>query len=161
MLPLLVSAGAAFDSSKTFRYVLWRNFAVDPKDVCLWIMLNPSTADEHTDDPTVRRCQQFSRAWGFDACRVVNAFSFRSTNPKALSIVPDPIGPENDHYLQQEAAAASKIVCAWGVHGALDGRSGRLRALLSAHECWCFGLTKNGEPLHPLYQHSQNALVRW
>lgn len=161
MLPLLVSAGATFDPAKIYRYVLWRNFVPDPVDPCLWVMLNPSTADEYQDDPTVRRCQQFSRQWGHDACRVVNAFAFRSTKPAAIEIVSDPVGPENDVHLAREAAGASRIVCAWGVHGAFEGRSASVRALFANRECWCFGLTKNGEPLHPLYQHSKTALVRW
>lgn len=156
-----MSAGATFDPAKTFRYTLWRNFVMDPKDACLWIMLNPSTADESTDDPTVRRCQQFSRAWGFDSCQVVNIFAYRSRDPNVLPDVSDPIGPENDDVLRREAAAASKIICAWGVNGSVNGRSTQLRVLLSAFECWCFGLTKNREPLHPLYQPAKIALVRW
>lgn len=161
MLPLLVSAGATFDPSKMYRYVLWRDFVVEPKDACLWIMLNPSTATESTDDPTVRRCQQFSRQWGFDSCRVVNIFAYRSKDPSVLRDLSDPVGPENDFHLQREAASANKIVCAWGVHGSVGGRSLRVRQVLSAFECWCFGLTKNNEPLHPLYQHAKSVLVRW
>lgn len=161
MLPLLVSAGATFDASKTYRYALWRNFVPEPKDSCLWVMLNPSTADAYSDDPTIRRCQQFSRQWGYDACRVVNAFAFRATQPKALEVVADPVGPENDTHLLLESAVATRIICAWGVHGAFNGRSASVRALLKDRECWCFGLTKNHEPLHPLYQHSSSSLVRW
>ena len=156
-----VGVGAVFDDTKTYRYVLWRNFVVEPKSTCLWIMLNPSTADEFKDDPTVRRCQQFSRQWGFDACRVVNIFAYRSTNPKILSNLANPVGPENDLHLQRETKTATKIVCAWGAHGSVNDRSLSVRQLLIACECWCFGLTKNNEPRHPLYQHSKTALVRW
>lgn len=157
----LVGAGATFDPAKVYRYVLWRNFIITPKYACLWIMLNPSTADEHQDDPTIRRCQQFSRQWGFDSCRVVNLFAFRSTNPAALPLVTDPVGPQNDAYLQREAVAASKIICAWGVRGTLGGRSASIRTLLSGIESWCFGMTKGGEPLHPLYQPATRTLARW
>lgn len=149
------------DDSKRYRYVLWRNFVAKPANSCLWVMLNPSTADEYQDDPTIRRCQRFSRSWGYDACRVVNMFAYRSTNPDVLRAVHDPIGPENDIYIKREAASASRVVVAWGAHGALHGRSVQVRALLSGSPCWCFGLTKSGEPLHPLYQHSSSALVVW
>lgn len=161
MLPLLVSAGATFGDDDRYRYNLWRNFVVDPKDACLWVMLNPSTATETADDPTVRRCQQFSRAWGFDACRVVNIFAWRSTDPKVLTLLEDPVGPENDEWIAREASWAGKIICAWGAYGHLRGRSEQMHRLLSPYEPWCFGLTKNMQPLHPLYQHSTTPLVRW
>jgi hypothetical protein len=161
VLPLLANAGATLDPTRTYRYVLWREFTLEPKTVALWVMLNPSTADEYVNDPTIRRVRAFSLAWGFDACRIVNLFAYRSTDPDVLPKIADPVGPDNDRIIRLEAQAATKIIVAWGKNGALHGRSRHVRGLLAPFECWCFGTCENGEPKHPLYQHSSSQLVRW
>ncbi len=68
-------------------------------------MLNPSTADETQEDPTIRRCLGFAKSWGFDRLIIVNIFAFRSTNPDALYSQVDPIGVGNDlvHVADEEA----------------------------------------------------------
>jgi hypothetical protein len=153
--------GATYDPDPMYRYTLWRNFVDAPVDPCLWVMLNPSTATESVDDPTIRRCQDFSRLWGYDACRVVNVFALRSTDPRGLRLVVDPVGPLNDDAIAREAAAASRIVCAWGAHGTFKDRSLQVVHLLRHYDLWCFGQTKNGQPLHPLYQPSTSPLVKF
>lgn len=161
MLPLLVSAGATFDESHRYRYVLWRNFVNEPVDPCLWVMLNPSTATEFEDDQTVRKCQDFSRIWGHDSCRVVNIFAWRSTDPKVLPHIDDPIGPQNDYYIREEALRAKRIICAWGNWGWVRDRSRAVRQLLQPFECWCFKVTQSGEPNHPLYMPKTSPLIRY
>lgn len=161
ILPLLVSTGAIFDESKQYRYVLWRNFVTDPQSPCLWIMLNPSTATEYEDDPTVRKCQEFSRRWGHDSCRVVNIFAWRSTDPSVLPTLEDPIGPENDTYILKEAEFATRIICAWGNHGTIRGRGWHVKQLLKPYACWCLGRNQNGEPVHPLYQPKLSPLISY
>ena len=60
-----------------YRYLLWREWnAKLPR--LLWILLNPSTADERVDDPTLRRVLGFSRSYGFGGLEVVNLFALRS-----------------------------------------------------------------------------------
>lgn len=77
-------------------------------------MLNPSTADEQQLDPTLRRVLSFSRAWGFGAFTVCNLFAFRSPNPRDLAKEIDPVGPDNDQWIETCAKAAHEIVAAWG-----------------------------------------------
>ena len=160
-LSLFRPNGAVFDHTSKYRYTLWRNFVEHPTSICLWVMLNPSTATEEVDDPTIRRCQRFSRAWGHDACRVVNIFAYRSTDPAVLSTLDDPVGPHNDLWIATEAMTASRVVCAWGIHGALNERSRHVRAILRARDVKCesLGFTKSGEPLHPLYRPNDSTLV--
>jgi len=162
-VPLFVSAGATFDSTQLYRYVLWRNFVAEPTAPCLWVLLNPSTATEFQDDPTVRRCQEFSRRWGHDGCRVVNIFAWRSTDPTVLRKLHDPIGPGNDEYITTEATRSRRIVCAWGRgHWRFVRERARIvREILSRYECWCFGKTQFGEPIHPLYQARSAVLHRY
>lgn len=158
-MPLLVSAGAQYDETRQYRYRLWRNFVAEPRDPCLWIMLNPSTATEYVDDPTVRKCQEFSRRWGHDSCRVVNIFAWRSTNPAILPLLDDPVGPDNDAVIVDEVAQASRIVCAWGNWGWVRDRGRAVRRLIRPYQTYAFNTTKSGEPIHPLYQPYAAPLV--
>ena len=68
----------------------------------VWVMLNPSTADASTDDATIRRVLRFSDDWDYGSVRVVNLFAYRSTQPRLLWTLDDPIGPMNDEHIQRE-----------------------------------------------------------
>lgn len=153
-------ASAVFDPTRTYRYQLWRHIGQSHRRVC-WIMLNPSTADEAQDDPTIRRCIGFGRAWGFGSLVVVNLFALRSTDPRALRGHADPVGPDNDRAIVASARDASLVVAAWGVHGALGGRDAHVAELLASVrvDVHCLAMTKSGAPVHPLYQPG-NALPK-
>ncbi len=144
-------SGALFDQSGRYRYLLWRAWD-DGARRAAFIMLNPSTAGAAIDDPTIRRCIAYARAWGYGVLYVGNLFAYRATDPRALYGANDPIGPENDAYLVAIARRCDLIVCAWGVHGALGDRGAAVLALLGAiAPVYCFGCTKDGHPRHPLY----------
>ena len=143
-------APAIFSPDRRYRYVLRRQW-LSGNGVCLFVCLNPSIADETTDDPTVRRCIRFAQGWGYRALSVVNIFALRSTNPDALRQFADPIGPENNEHIRSEAEGADRIVVAWGNHGAYLGRSSTMERVLKGLRLECFGLTKAREPRHPLY----------
>lgn len=139
-----------------YRYLLWRIWnPMQPR--LLWVMLNPSTADETTNDPTLRRILGFSRAAGFGGLEVVNLYALRSPSPKALLLAPDAIGPENDLHIQEAAVRAGRIVAGWGNEGARNGRDRALLALVS-HPVFCLGTTRQGHPRHPLYVKAQTKL---
>ena len=114
-------------------------------------MLNPSTADAVRDDPTIRRCIGFARAWGYRRLVVTNIFALRATLPSALRGAADPVGPRNDRYILRAARDADRVVCAWGVHGALGNREAEVLALLRDLALENLGLTQGGYPRHPLY----------
>lgn len=145
-----LDAGATFCPDRIYRYSLWRRWS-SAGGIVLWIMLNPSTADEHVLDPTIRRCEAFSRTWGHGGLVVCNLFALRSTDPKALYAHADPVGPGNDWELVEQAQAAERIVAAWGVHGKLYHRARHVVQLLDAHRLQCLAITKGGHPGHPLY----------
>jgi hypothetical protein len=147
-LPLIgESSGAIFSPCEIYRYRLWRRWGKGPH--CAWIMLNPSTANEIDNDPTIRRCIGFARAWGFSGVEIVNIFALRSTDPRGLLQVEDPIGPDNDRHIREAAVRADMVIAAWGVHGELRGRGAAVRAMLG--DVRCLGVTKDGHPKHPLY----------
>jgi hypothetical protein len=134
-----------------YRYRLERVWA--PGALLACVMLNPSTATEERNDPTIERCERRARALGFGGLSVVNLFAFRATYPADLRRAADPVGPGNVAALQEVALAAGLVLCGWGTHGDLLGQ-GRLVAEnmrgqgVALHH---LGLTKGGQPRHPLY----------
>lgn len=143
-----------FSPCRQWRYALWTDFTDHPQRVCNFLMLNPSTADEHKNDPTVERCERRARAWGYDRLVVTNIFAWRATNPRQLHQVPDPTGAENDHHILHQANQSEIIICAWGAsHAKLNQRSAHVLTLLQTLDrpIHCLRKAANGEPCHPLY----------
>ena len=142
---------AIYSDCESYRYALTRRWTAGPR--LLWVMLNPSTANEMANDPTVERCERRARAMGFGAFRVVNLFAWRATDTRALRSAPDPVGPENDATLAHGAHWADMILCGWGGHGSLQGRDQHATAQLrfTGKPLWHLGLTGAGQPKHPLY----------
>ncbi|MGH2490439.1 MAG: DUF1643 domain-containing protein [Candidatus Limnocylindria bacterium] len=115
-------------------------------------MLNPSTADDGADDPTIRRCMAFAREWGYGGLEVVNLFALRATDPRRLRRSRDPVGRENDAHIQAAAERAVAMVIAWGAHGPLRDRGSETLEILSPRaQLLALGWTRAGEPRHPLY----------
>jgi hypothetical protein len=158
-----MNSGATFSECGSYRYSLFRIWG-DPQQRAAFLMLNPSTADETKDDPTIRRCIGFAKAWGLGALDVINIFALRSTDPRALYKHPDPVGlPWNDSIILDVARHAEIVVAAWGVHGAYENRGQRVVEMLrgAGVEVQALGVTKGGHPKHPLYLPSNSKLVRY
>jgi hypothetical protein len=152
------SGGAVFDATENYRYLLWRNIADDggnvfsDQGILLVIMLNPNTADETRNDPTIRRCIGFAKSWGFHRLEVVNLFAVCAEKPPMLRKFQNPIGKHNDLIIQERLAQAGRVIVAWGNHGRLLGRDADvLSRLQPGIALECFGTTKSGMPRHPLY----------
>lgn len=156
---VLKTASISLDG--VYRYRLTRSWAEDRHVV--WVMLNPSTADAEVDDPTIRRCMGFARAWGYGGIVVVNLFALRATDPKALVGHPAPFGSDNLSYVHDAIADNDVTVAAWGAHpftrSAVDGVQ---KVAAKLHKpLWCVGKTKDGHPRHPLYVKGDKALEVW
>lgn len=142
---------AVFDPDRVYRYLLTRVWDPDRAPMVI-IGLNPSTADGFADDHTITRCRAFARREGCGGLAMVNLFAYRSTDPDALKYVCDAVGPDNDTFLREAAAAGAPVVAAWGVHGALGGRDQTVFELLSSvlttvgRPLTCLGLTATGSP---------------
>ncbi len=143
---------AVYSPCERYRYALTRVWDAAGQKA-LFVMLNPSTATEYQNDPTVERCERRARALGFGAFHVANIFAFRATDPRVMRAEADPVGPENDAAISGAALAADRIICAWGSHGAHLGRGAAVEAILRATDrpLWHLGLTAAGAPKHPLY----------
>lgn len=145
---MTIHADAIFSSCRTFRYALMRWWD-DRLGSAVFIGLNPSTADETTDDPTIRRCVRFARDWGYGGVVMANLFAFRATKPADMKRAADPVGPQNDRWLKTITAPAGITVAAWGNHGTFRARDMAVRDLgMPLHY---LRLTKAGQPEHPLY----------
>ncbi|SFW50269.1 DUF1643 domain-containing protein [Amycolatopsis australiensis] len=163
---LFESAFAVLDTTGTYRYLLTRAWAPGP--LVMFVMLNPSTADATADDPTMRRVTRFARSWGFGSLAVVNLFALRATDPAALETHPDPVGPATDAFLAATARQADRCVAAWGAHPAAARRAPTVTQMLrrSATRQYrpglaCLGLTKGGQPRHPLYLPATTTLTSY
>jgi hypothetical protein len=158
-----------FSDCRTWRYTLSRRWTPDvaPRFVN-FVLLNPSTADETQDDPTIRRCRGFAEREGFKAMVVTNLFAFRATKPADLRKALDPIGPSNDKTLMEVARVASLVVCGWGNHGRWKSRGDIVKSvlLLSGVRPYCLGMThafrtqrESPQPRHPLYLPASTELL--
>ena len=140
---------ADFSEDRVYRYALWRRWDEDSADYAMFIGLNPSTADEAEDDPTIRRCIQFAKDWGYSGLCVTNLFAFRATDPKVMKQVVEPVGDKNDQWLSECGLHAKVVVAAWGSHGVHRNRDAVVKRLIP--ELHYLRLTKEGHPGHPLY----------
>jgi hypothetical protein len=140
--------GATWSPDRKHRYTLWRTWDTK-KPYVMFIGLNPSTADEVSDDNTVRRCINYAKDWGYGALCMTNIFAYRATDPKVMKAQEDPVGEENDKSLIECAKDAGVIIAAWGTHGSYLGRNDEVIRLLG--KLYCLKKTKDGHPGHPLY----------
>ena len=150
---------ALFSPCRRYRYALEREVAPptlfstarDPA-FAVFIGLNPSTADETVDDPTIRKCKAFTLRWGHTHLRMLNMYAWRSTDPDWLWKTDDPVGPENDKHLLAGTEGARIVICAWGKNAKPERERAVVRVLQGAGRR-LFALARNDDltPSHPLY----------
>lgn len=155
---------ATFSPCRNYRYMLSRRWGHGPT-LC-WVMLNPSTASAFAEDATSRRVRDFtSRLGSYGGFVIVNLYSLRSTDPKALwtRSEADRIGPLGDQFIQSQAAGRGHVIAAWGAHGARNDRGDQIAAMLAdaGVTLHCLGVTNNGQPRHPLYLDGDTPFQRY
>jgi len=150
---LLGDRKALFSTDKVYRYALIITWDAD-KSYLVVIMLNPSTADEFKNDPTIERQERRARAMGYGGLIILNIFALRSTNPRGLLEVADPVGPLNDRCIALfTQGPGTTVICGWGTHGKLMARGEEvLRSLrVSGVVTMAYQINGDGSPKHPLY----------
>ena len=153
-----INKTANFSSCRKYRYSLSRIWDKQKKFV-LFIGLNPSTADEEMDDPTIRRCSGYAQNWGYGGFMMVNLFAYRTTFPSNLKKVKCPIGNENDKYIVKLSKKADITVAAWGDNGNLYNRDKQVLSLVP--NLLCLKINKSGQPAHPLYLKKNLKLTKF
>ena len=149
---------ATFSSCRAYRYSLSRIWDKKKKYV-MFIGLNPSTANEERDDPTIRRCANYAKDWGYGGFMMVNLFAYRTTLPSNLKKVKYPVGSENDKYILILSKKADITVAAWGNNGNLYSRDKQVFNLVPS--LMCLRINKSGQPAHPLYLKNSLKLTKF
>lgn len=151
--PLLVKRDATFSPCRRYRYtldIIWDG----AKPMAVFIGLNPSTADETQDDPTIRRCRGFAERWGCGGMRMLNLFAFRATDPKMMkaeeaSIEHEPFRNWLATSVMTAPLPVAHVVACWGAHGSHLGRA--TQTIPTIPDLQCLGRNADGSPRHPLY----------
>lgn len=149
---------AVFSPCQTYRYLLVRRWQPG-LPLVVFIGLNPSTADDVCNDPTIRRCMSFARSWGYGGVGMINLFAFRATQPSDMKRAVDPVGPANDAWIRCVTHDAYVVVAAWGTQGGFRARCCEVAGWVE--NLYCLGLTKAGYPRHPLFVRRDCTLLRY
>ncbi len=156
----MMDRSATFSSCRKYRYSLWRNWGgIFASGYAMFIGLNPSTADETKDDPTVRRCIGYAMDWGYAGLCMMNLFAFRAILPNVMKAAEDPVGPDNERALIDMAEHSGVIVAAWGIHGSHLGQDNKIWNIIPNLNY--LKLTKDGFPGHPLYLQKSLKPILW
>lgn len=155
-LPDEVISEAVYSQCRQYRYILHRRWEhMQPPKPVMFLMLNPSTATEEADDPTVRKCRYYAMRWGYNHLIVGNLMGYRATHPMLLRGIDDPVGPDNLEHLREAIVKyAPMMICAWGcLPSRLVYAESRVIDLLRELACQPHALRINvgGSPGHPLY----------
>tara|TARA_B100000795_G_scaffold263796_1_gene243434 strand:- start:1720 stop:2196 length:477 start_codon:yes stop_codon:yes gene_type:complete len=153
-----IKKSAVFSSCRKYRYSLTREWNLTGNYV-LFIGLNPSIADELIDDPTLKRCINFAKDWGYGGLIMVNLFAYVSTHPSELKNTKLPIGKENDKHILKNHQKSQLTVIAWGNDGYLYDRDKEVLAIIDSP--MCLNINKSGQPAHPLYQKKDQELINF
>lgn len=140
---------AVFSECGAYRYLLTRHWGAQAS--LNFIMLNPSKANERSNDPTIARCEKRARLLGFGGIEITNLFAFCATDPADLRQATVPEGPANRLHVEAAADRAGMVLAAWGVHGRHLGQSDQVLDWLQGRPLHVLGLTRHGLPRHPLY----------
>lgn len=149
--------GAFFSDDRKYRYALWRCWDLNKKWV-MFIGLNPSTANEKKDDPTIRRVVSFARSWGYGGVYMMNLFSIVSSDPSILTNTQDAL-KGNDHYLRGVNIFCKDVVFAWGSFKVAKERAEEVIAMFP--KATCLGINKNGTPKHPLFVAGKTSQINF
>lgn len=151
---------AVISDCKKYRYLLRRMWD-ELRIRALFVMLNPSIADATIDDPTIKSCVRLCKANNFGSLEAVNLFAYRATNPSELLEVDDPIGSRNDYTIEAAISRCDLLICAWGANKFAEQRAKTVQRMLRSFRpaTFCFGVTKDKQPKHPLYVKTETPLL--
>jgi hypothetical protein len=149
--------GAEFSPDRKYRYCLWRIWD-DGKPFVMFIGLNPSTANEYSDDPTIRRIKRLTFNWGYGGFYMLNLFAYVSSDPKELKKCADPLG-DNDKWLLWAKPKCDKVIFAWGKFKEAKERSKEVVKMFP--KALALVINNDGSPRHPLYVKSDTLPISY
>jgi hypothetical protein len=161
MVPSQINRGTKFSPCKKYRLQLWRLWD-DQLPIIMFLMLNPSSADAHNDDPTIRRCVNFTKNWGYGGFYIGNLYPLISSKPKLLLESLSVSHSENKLNLDEMAEKCDKIICSWG-NFEIVKKLGIPNDFLVDYKnkLYYISKSKNETPKHPLYLKSSLKLKKY
>ena len=153
-----IKKSAVFSPCRKYRYSLTRSWN-SAEDCVLFIGLNPSIADEINDDPTLIRCINFAKDWGYGGLIMVNLFAYMSTHPTDLKKAKLPIGKNNNKHILKNHQKSQLTIAAWGNDGHFLKRDKEVLRIIN--NPMCLNINKSGQPAHPLYQKKDQELINF
>lgn len=146
--------GAEFSTCEKYRYRLWRVWDTS-LPLMFFILMNPSTADETANDPTIERQCRRAKRLGYGGVVILNCGAIRCTDSHTAWSDEDPIGPENLETISEEIHRHpdSVFVAGWGTPAAKYGADEPIKAMFLSNgiPLWSLGINQDGSPRHPLY----------
>ena len=140
-------SGAEFSTCRNYRYALWRIWDMNKPKV-MFIGFNPSTANEISDDPTIRRVKSIAHNLDFGGVYMANLFAWVTPYPDELLKCTDPI-KGNDLWLKKIASLCAEIIFAWGSFK--EAQEQAMKVIMMFPEAKALVINKDGSPRHPLY----------
>jgi hypothetical protein len=132
----------------------------EQKPLILFIGLNPSNGDAEKDDQTLIKIRKFVLNYqngNYGGFYIGNLFAFVTSKPTELLKSKEPVGVENNWHLLQMAAKCKMVICMWGNDGILGRRDREVCELLGFKKLYCFSITKDGSPMHPMAPISKHS----
>jgi len=164
--------GALFSSCGRYRYELHRQLepeldAQASYGTIAFIGCNPSTADADDDDATTRKMRGFARVIGAREYLLGNVFAYCATDVYDLAGAQDPVGPDNDAHLAFIVSRAELIIPCWGAREKIPQRlwphidAVATMLMVTGKPLKAFGVTKSGDPAHPVRLGYSTGLIDW
>lgn len=152
---------AIFSLDNKERYFLSREFKKEGRNIS-FLMLNPSTADAGKLDPTVTRCMEYGKNWGFDRVCIVNIYPIIGSDPMIL-IKKKGDRELNRLFIEYSLKFSEKIICAWGSHREVNFEKENLSDILfnNNKKLYSLGYNYDGNPKHPLYLKSNLEPIKY
>lgn len=155
--PNTKARGANFSTDRNYRYLLWRVWDENLPKI-MFIGLNPSTANETDDDPTIRRVMAMAKSWGYGGVYIANCWAYVTSDPKLLKF--NELSDRwNNDMLTVSAGECKDVVFAWGSFKIVS-ETGRDKELIEMFpNAKALHINKNGSPKHPLYCKTDTKLI--
>lgn len=157
-----VEYGAVFSACEKYRYVLWRIWD-ESKPLWMFVLLNPSTATEEQNDPTITRQMERAKRGGAGGIVVVNSGAIRETDSDLAVKNEDPIGAHNIFWIKEMIPKCEVHIAGWGPKASTFQGDRIVKSIFRQENVPLKALkvNKDGSPGHPLYISYEAPLLEY
>ena len=145
---------AEFSKDKKHRYYLSRKWSENEQ--VLYVLLNPSKANNIKNDHTINRLITISKNLGYGGFEVVNLYTIINPKRNKLYEKKRKFSEKNKKLIAKLVARHKTIIYGWG---ATENEPNWLSNIVKSP--LCFNINKNGTPKHPLYLKKESTLKKF